>query len=156
MHSKPPSGGSALLNTSLQTVSRYSPPLQNGCHKNRGGDAFGELLDSWKVKSRLGAIGKHGSIAVTERAIKTLKHEWLNRVPLIRGFKHLSELCKRFSDWYNVWRPHSLLEGACPDQWYRRDVPETVDRESKVVPSDVERRVFPETGIVGFKLREAA
>ncbi len=120
------------------------------------GEAFRELIEDWNVKLRYGAIGMHGSIAVTERAIKTMKHEWLKRVPLIRGFRHLSELCESFVDWYNVWRPHSLLEGACPDQWYRRDVPEIVDRESKVVPSDIERRVFSETGIVGFKLREAA
>ncbi len=57
------------------------------------GAAFKELLDSWRVKHRFGAVGKHGSIAVTERVIKTLKYEWLFRVPLIRGFDHLEQLC---------------------------------------------------------------
>jgi len=51
------------------------------------GDVFVELLDSWNIKPRLGAIGKHGSIAVTERVIKTLKYEWLKRVSFIRGFR---------------------------------------------------------------------
>ena len=53
------------------------------------GDAFGELLRQWNIKPRFGAIGKHGSIAVTERVIKTLKYEWLRCVPLIKGFDHL-------------------------------------------------------------------
>jgi hypothetical protein len=44
--------------------------------------AFDALMknEKWDVKQRFGAIGKHESIAVTERAIKTLKYEWLNRV----------------------------------------------------------------------------
>jgi transposase InsO family protein len=50
------------------------------------GDAFAELLRQWNVKPRFGAAGKSGSIAVTERVIRTLKYEWLKRVPLIKGF----------------------------------------------------------------------
>ena len=41
------------------------------------GDAFAELLRQWNIKPRLGVVGKNGSIAVTERVIKTLKYEWL-------------------------------------------------------------------------------
>lgn len=119
-------------------------------------DAFKELLDNWNVKSRFGAVGKHGSIAVTERVIKTLKYEWLKRVPLTRGFNHLAKLCRDFVFWYNTWRPHSRLDGACPDQWYCRDVPEQVDRHAKVVPVEIERRVFEEPRVVGFRLRDAA
>ncbi|MBN2493825.1 MAG: transposase [Deltaproteobacteria bacterium] len=120
------------------------------------GGAFRELLGSWNVKHRLGAVGKHGSIAVTERVIRTLKYEWLRRVPLIRGLDHLESLCKVFAVWYNAWRPYALLDGACPDRWYCRDIPETVDRDAKVVPIAIERRVFEETGVVGFRLGEAA
>jgi len=39
------------------------------------GDALAELLKHWNIKPRFGAVGKHGSIAVTERVIKTLKYE---------------------------------------------------------------------------------
>jgi transposase InsO family protein len=49
------------------------------------GGAFAKLLDQWNIKPRFGAVGKSGSIAVTERVIKTLKYEWLGRVPLIRA-----------------------------------------------------------------------
>jgi len=50
------------------------------------GGVFAELLDSWDMKPRFGAVGKHGSIAVTERVIKTLKYEWLKHVSFIKGF----------------------------------------------------------------------
>jgi len=63
--------------------------------------AFADLLRQWDVKQRFGAVGKHGSIAVTERAIWTLKHEWLNRVPVIRGLDHLTHLLGDFECWYN-------------------------------------------------------
>ena len=70
------------------------------------GDAFAELLRQWNIKPRFGAVGEHGSIAVTERVIKTLKYEWLKRVPFIKGFDHLTLLCTEFESWYNAWRPH--------------------------------------------------
>ena len=39
-------------------------------------------LEEYRVKHRFGAVGQHGSIAVTERVIETLKYEWLRRVSL--------------------------------------------------------------------------
>jgi transposase InsO family protein len=45
-------------------------------------DVFAELLRRWNVKQRFGAVGKHGSIAVTERVIRTMKGEWRRRVPV--------------------------------------------------------------------------
>jgi hypothetical protein len=40
--------------------------------------------------------------AVTERVIETLKYEWLKKVPVIRGYQHLVQLCSGFSEWYNI------------------------------------------------------
>ena len=62
--------------------------------------AFAELLTRWDIRQRFGAVGKHGSIAVTERAILTLKYEWLRRVPLIRGLDHLVALLGDFEVYY--------------------------------------------------------
>ncbi len=73
-----------------------------------------DLLSQWKVRQRLGAVGRHGSIAVTERAILTLKQEWLRRVPVIRGLDHLGQLLDDFSEYYNHWRGHSTIGGAVP------------------------------------------
>ena len=47
-------------------------------------------------------LGVPGSIAVTERVIKTLKYEWLTRVSFIGGFDHLVTLREEFEDWYNT------------------------------------------------------
>jgi putative transposase len=120
------------------------------------GDAFAELLRQWNIKPRFGAVGKHGSIAVTERVIKTLKYEWLRCVPLIKGFDHLTLLCTEFESWYNAWRPHMTLEGFRPDDLYYRRKPETPRREAKTVPSNIERHVFVETRLTAYRLKNAA
>ena len=76
--------------------------------------AFGELLTGRGVKQRFGAVGKHGSIAVTERAIHTLKDEWLGRVPVLRGLDHLRQLLQDFAVYYVTtqvaFRSGGLLE----------------------------------------------
>jgi transposase InsO family protein len=69
--------------------------------------AFRDLLAAREVTQRFGAVGKHGSIAVTERAILTLKREWLWRVPLIKGTAHLGTLLADFAQYYNGWRGHT-------------------------------------------------
>jgi transposase InsO family protein len=119
------------------------------------GAAFTDLLKHWHVKPRLGAVGKHGSIAVTERVIKSLKYEWLFRAPLIKGFDHLASLCSDFTLWYNEWRPHMTLDGARPDDFYGRDRPEAVPKNAKVVPLQIERRHFAEARVTGFRLPRA-
>ena len=50
------------------------------------GEVFAKLLEQRNIKARLGVLGKNGSISVTERVIKTLKYEWLKRVPIIKNF----------------------------------------------------------------------
>jgi transposase InsO family protein len=120
------------------------------------GGAFAELLERWHIKPRFGAVGKHGSIAVTERVIKTLKEEWLHRVALIRGFDHLTRLCSEFECWYNTWRPHMSLEGARPDDVYFDRKPEKPTRDSKTIPSNIEHRLFPQTRTTGYRLKSAA
>ena len=120
------------------------------------GDVFAELLKQWNIKPRFGAVGKHGSIAVTERVIKTLKYEWLKRVPLIKGFDHLALLCNEFESWYNAWRPHMTLEGLRPDDFCYDRKPETPKRDAKTVPANIERHVFAETRLTAYRLKNAA
>ena len=118
--------------------------------------ALEDFLKPFRVKQRFGAVGQHGSIAVTERVNRTLKEEWLRRVPLIRGRGHLTAWCTSFLLWHNDWRPHLTLDGFRPADAYGREMPEVVPREAKVVPLNIERREFAETRTVGFRLREAA
>jgi len=120
------------------------------------GDVFAELLKQWNIKLRVGAVGKHGSIAVTERVIKTLKYEWLRCVPIIKGFDHLMSLCTEFESWYNIWRPHMTLEGFRPDDLYYNRKAEAPKPDAKTVPGNIERRIFAETRVTAYRLKNAA
>ncbi|NQU65777.1 MAG: transposase [SAR324 cluster bacterium] len=118
--------------------------------------AFREFIDSNKVEIRYGAIGEHGSIAVTERVIETLKYEWLKKVAIIRGYRHLVKLCNEFTEWYNDWRPHEFLGSATPaDAFQNRAVP-FVLKHAKDVPADLEIKSFQETRVTGYRIRKAA
>jgi len=110
------------------------------------------LLIRWDVKQRLGAVGKHGSIADTERAIRTLKYEWLRRVPAIKGLDHLGKLLCDFAVYYNAWRPHTTLKGAVLDLIHAGQTWQAPARTAKTIPAHVERRFFPETRVTGFRL----
>ena len=120
------------------------------------GNVFAELLESWNVKPRFGAVGKHGSISVTERVIETLKYEWLKRVPIIKGFDHLTMLCEEFECWYNRWRPHMTLDGLRPEDVYYDKKPEKPKRDSKRLPCNIEQHLFRETRTTGYRLKDVA
>jgi transposase InsO family protein len=135
-------------------IEQFGPPIhlisdQDSIFKSK---AFAELLDIWKVKHRFGAVGKHGSIAVTERLIRTLKYEWLKRVPILRGIDHLQEVCDGFVEWYNQWRPHTHSTGATPETIYTGREWKKPDHNAKTVPRNVQPKLFHETGVVGFKI----
>ena len=72
---------------------------------------------------RYGAIGKHGSIAVVERVILTLK-TLLSRLLLV-PYRHdafLRELNLTVA-WYNQSRPHTWLGGRTPNEAYFASFP---------------------------------
>jgi len=75
------------------------------------------------IRPRFGAVGKHGSIAVLERFILTLK-TLCTRVILVplRREKMREEL-QHFQVWYNQSRPHMTLAGSTPDEVYHRRHP---------------------------------
>ena len=85
--------------------------------------------------------------------IKTLKYEWLKRVPLIKGFDYLTLLCSTFESWYNAWRPHMTLEGLRPDDLYYDRKPKTPKHDAKTVPDNIECHVFAETRLTAYPLR---
>ena len=115
-------------------------------------DAVRGLLTPWDVKQRFGAVGKHGSIAVTERVILTLKYEWLNRVPVIRGLDHLDQLLRDFTVYYNEYRGHATLGGALPEVIHRGEQWTKPEKSAKTLPPNIERRVFPDTQITAYRL----
>ena len=88
--------------------------------------------------------------------IKTLKYEWLKHVPFVKGFDHLVKLCKEFEDWYNGWRPHMSLDGLRPDDVYYSEKPEKPKHDAKTVPCNIERHLFRETRVTGYRLKHVA
>ena len=48
------------------------------------------------------------------------------------------------------------LNGFTPNDFYRRDYPEPVPPNAKIIPLNIERRVFKETRITGYRLKDAA
>jgi len=116
------------------------------------GDAFRDLLRQWQIRQRFGAVGKHGSIAVTERLIRTLKREWLARVPLIRGLDHLAGLLTDFEVYYNDHRCHRRFGGATPSMIYEGRNWQKPDRSAKTLRGPVRLRHFAEPRITVYEL----
>ena len=115
-------------------------------------DVFGELLSHWNVKQRFGAVGKQGSIAVTERAILTLKQEWLRRVPVIRGLDHLRQLFGDFAEYCNGWRGHMTLDGAMPEVVHRGERWQKPPLSAKRVVGTIECLLFRDTKTTAYRL----
>ena len=147
------------INNALESaIEKYGPPKHIISDQAQvfTGEVFAELLKTYNIKPRLGAVGKHGSITVTERINKTLKYEWLKRVALIKGIDHLTELCNEFEIWYNNWRPHMTLNGLRPDDVYYNNKPKKPEHNAKKVPSNIEQHFFHQTRITGYRLKKVA
>ena len=146
------------VNALESAIEQYGPPkhLISDQGSVFTGEVFAELLGKYKIKHRLGAVGKHGSIAVTERVNKTLKYEWRGRVALIKGIDHLANLCDEFQIWYNRWRPHMALDGLRPDDVYYDNRPDKPERDAKTVSRQIERQHFSNTRITGYRLKYVA
>jgi hypothetical protein len=80
---------------------------------------FKDWCDRQGITPRFGAVGQHGSIALIERFILTLKNECTRiiLVPLRREAFH-REL-RFFEVWFNQHRPHSALDGKTPYEMYQ-------------------------------------
>ncbi|MDR1479463.1 MAG: integrase core domain-containing protein [Planctomycetaceae bacterium] len=70
------------------------------------------------IGQRFGAIGKHGSITVTERVILTYKEGCTRRILLPISKNEMIRETKLFFDWYNEHRPHMTLNGRTPNEVY--------------------------------------
>ena len=137
-----------------QAFLRHGPPKhlisdQEGVFVS---EAVTSLLRDWNVKQRFGAVGKRGSIAVTERVILTLKSEWLNRVPVIRGLDHLAQLLRDFAVYYNEYHGHTTLGGAVPSLIHRGEQWTKPEKSAKTLPPNIERRFFADTQITAYRL----
>jgi len=84
---------------------------------------FKGWCDRKDIKPRFGKVGEHGSIAIVERFILTMK-QVLAQLPLIPLRRELfrNELVT-IIQWYNEHRPHDSLGGKTPDEVYHDRFP---------------------------------
>ena len=83
---------------------------------------------------RYGAIGEHGSIAVVERFILTMKNGSTRRyLVALRRETFRGELVA-FIDWYNEYRPHTTLGGKTPEEVYHNRYP--ANRKPRIEPRE--------------------
>ncbi len=89
---------------------------------DQGPQFVSEVYEAWcrlhEVKPRWGAIGQHGSIALTERVILALKSEWLWRLLMPLSLSGMNRVVWQYVCWYNRHRPHRSLGGATPNEVY--------------------------------------
>ena len=92
------------------------------------------------IRPRFGALGKHGSIAVLERAVRTIK-EALQRIMVPTRREAMRTELVIVLDWYNQHRPHSTLGGKTPDEVYFQRFP--ANRSPRIEPRSVWPRGSP-------------
>jgi len=99
-----------------------------------------------KTKGKLGldggfgALGKHGSIAVLEQAVPTIK-ESLQRIMVPTRREAMRTELFIGLDWYNQHRPNSTLGGKTPDEVYFQRFP--ANRRPRLEPRAVWPRGSP-------------
>jgi transposase InsO family protein len=84
---------------------------------DQGAQFQGEYRDWCKqngVRPRFGAVGQHGSIALIERFIRSLKEEFLRRILVPFSLARMHAVLSAYQLWYNEHRPHEALGGRTP------------------------------------------
>jgi putative transposase len=85
-----------------------------------------------RIRPRYGAVGTHGSIAVIERFIRTMKHEGTRRILVPQRETGFRRSLDHFLGWYNAHRPHTSLKGRTPNEVYFRLRP--ANRRPRIEP----------------------
>jgi transposase InsO family protein len=74
-------------------------------------------------RPRHGAVGEHGSIAIVERFIRSMKAECTTRIFVPFRLDSLRRELGCYATWYNEHRPHEALGGRTPNEVLRRSPP---------------------------------
>lgn len=103
-----------------KAISSTTTPKYLICDQDKifiAGD-FKRWLRRKRTKPRYGAVGQHGSSAVIERFIRTMKDETLERIMVPTQQTTIRCEIRCFIEWYNENRPHSALNGQTPNEVY--------------------------------------
>jgi transposase InsO family protein len=71
------------------------------------------------ITPRFGAAGQHGSIAMIERFIRSMKYEYVWHILVPMHITRMRQEIVCYVDWYNQHRPHQGLSGATPLEIYQ-------------------------------------
>jgi transposase InsO family protein len=69
-----------------------------------------------RIRPRYGAVGKHGSIAVIERFIRSLKTECTRNLVVPYRREAIRREVGLYAVWYNEYRPSQALGGKTPNE----------------------------------------
>ncbi|MHC5070902.1 MAG: DDE-type integrase/transposase/recombinase [Planctomycetota bacterium] len=90
---------------------------------DKGRQFIGKTFKSWcrrrHVRPRYGAVGKHASVAVIERFIRSMKAESTRCILVPLRLDAMREELSLYVSWYSEHRPHQGLNGMTPDEVYR-------------------------------------
>jgi transposase InsO family protein len=69
-----------------------------------------------RIRPRFGAVDKHGSIAIVERFIRSMKTDCCRRIVVPARMDRLREKLALYLGWYNGHRPHQGVGGRTPEE----------------------------------------
>ncbi|MCP4249283.1 MAG: transposase family protein [bacterium] len=98
-----------------------------------------------RIRPRYGAVGQHGSIALIERFIRTMKDEGTRRILVPQRRTTFRRQLAQFFAWYNDHRPHTALAGRTPNEAYLRLRP--ANRQPRIEPRKRWPRSSPCAGL---------
>jgi len=113
---------SIQLRTFLGRVIRKAGKTPRYIICDKGSQFWCEGFKAWcrrrDIRPRFGAVGRHGSIAVVERFIRSMKAECTRRLLIPMRRDAFRKELSLYAEWYNEHRPHQALEGRTPDEVY--------------------------------------
>ena len=90
---------------------------------DKGKEFFCQAFRDWcrrkGIRPRYGAVGEHGSIAIVERFIRSMKSECTRRITVPFRLASMRHELGCYAGWYNEHRPHTGIEGCTPMEVYR-------------------------------------
>jgi transposase InsO family protein len=88
---------------------------------DKGREFFCEWFKAWcgrhGIRPRFGAVGQHGSIALVERFIRSMKSECTRRIMVPMRLDSMRQELAFYASWFNEHRPHAGLDGRTPQRW---------------------------------------
>ena len=85
---------------------------------DKGKEFFCRRFKRWcrrrSIRPRFGAVGEHGSIAIVERFIRSMKSECTRRITVPFRLDATRHEITCYATWFNEHRPHSGLGGRTP------------------------------------------